>query len=246
MHATGAVVGDLNESNVLVDASANVALVDCDSFQIIDDDGVLHACPVGKPEFTPPELHGIELADGQRHPSADVFALSVLVSLLLREGRHPFAGVWTGRGDPPDLAACARRRRLPHPRGALQPSPLAVPWSALPSSLQRLSRRSLTTPRSAGDHAPAGRVVGVRARTGRRRAARLARGARTTSRLGGGDAGARGVRSSTPVCPTRSPARSVWASPPARRGAARSIGVSRPQRASRRPKPSGRGPFCSR
>ncbi|HVE93792.1 MAG TPA: hypothetical protein VNB24_02640 [Acidimicrobiales bacterium] len=147
VHAAGAVVGDLNESNVLVDAQGNVALVDCDSFQIVDDEGTVHSCPVGKPEFTPPELHGVELAVGERHPSADVFALAVLVSLLLREGRHPFAGVWTGSGDPPDLAACARRRRLPHRRGALRASPLAVPWRALPRSIHSLSRRSLTAAR---------------------------------------------------------------------------------------------------
>lgn len=147
VHASGAVVGDLNESNVLVDAQGNVALVDCDSFQIVDACGIVHSCPVAKPEFTPPELHGVELEGGERHPSADVFALAVLVSLLLREGRHPFAGVWVGGGDPPDLAACARRRRLPHRRGALRASSLAVPWRALPRSVHSLSRRSLTAAR---------------------------------------------------------------------------------------------------
>ncbi|MEY2472465.1 MAG: hypothetical protein QOK28_1794 [Actinomycetota bacterium] len=146
VHATGAVVGDLNESNVLVDAQATVALVDCDSFQVTDADGVVHPCPVAKPEFTAPELHGRDLQTRERRASADLFALAVLVLLLLREGRHPFAGAWRGAGQPPDLAAHARRRRLPARWRRLAPAPFALPWRSLPWRVRLLGRVALTAP----------------------------------------------------------------------------------------------------
>jgi DNA-binding helix-hairpin-helix protein with protein kinase domain len=61
IHSRGYVVGDLNESNILISDSALVSLVDCDSMQVPQPGtGMFFRCPVGKPEFTPPELQGCE------------------------------------------------------------------------------------------------------------------------------------------------------------------------------------------
>src|SRR5436190_456514 len=53
----GYVVGDVNETNVLVNAAAAVFLLDLDSVQVhVAATGKTYLCRVGKAEFTPPEL----------------------------------------------------------------------------------------------------------------------------------------------------------------------------------------------
>lgn len=106
LHQAGYVAGDLNESNVLVTPSALVSLIDTDSFQVREVRGgqvILHPCPVGKLEYTPPELHGKALSNTPRLPEQDAFSLAVLVFQLLMQGNHPFRAQWTGSGEPPPL-----------------------------------------------------------------------------------------------------------------------------------------------
>lgn len=91
VHEEGLVVGDLNESNVLVSQNGMVRLIDADSFQI-ERDGFLQTCDVGKGELLAPELQGRSLAGLRRTEQHDLFALAVLVFHLLVVGRHPFAG----------------------------------------------------------------------------------------------------------------------------------------------------------
>ncbi|HET7229201.1 MAG TPA: hypothetical protein VFJ16_04330 [Longimicrobium sp.] len=93
LHAAGYVVGDVNESNILVDPrTAAVTLVDADSFQVHDTDaGTVFRSRVGKAEFTPPELQGVSFTDVDRAAAHDRFGLAVLLFLLLMEGTHPFA-----------------------------------------------------------------------------------------------------------------------------------------------------------
>ncbi|MCB0062993.1 MAG: hypothetical protein KDE19_12800 [Caldilineaceae bacterium] len=108
IHDRGHVIGDLNESNVLVNREALVTLVDCDSFQVqgtAATNGVINAllgrpaplCTyrsmVGKAEFTAPELQGVDFKSIDRTPAHDNFALSVMLFYLLMEGYHPFAGI---------------------------------------------------------------------------------------------------------------------------------------------------------
>lgn len=109
VHAHNHVIGDLNESNVLVTQSALVTLVDTDSFQIQPGTPSprptswlgsrqaqpIYRCPVGKAEYTPPELQGVDFKTIDRTPAQDNFALAVLIFYLLMEGYHPFAGVMT-------------------------------------------------------------------------------------------------------------------------------------------------------
>ncbi|HUQ40002.1 MAG TPA: hypothetical protein VM030_07580 [Acidimicrobiales bacterium] len=147
LHRAGYVIGDLNESNLLVSRRALVALVDCDSLQVRDPDtGVVHRCTVAKPEFTAPEFQRVDLAAVDRTTSGDDFALAVVVVLLLMQGTHPYAGVWRGRGEPPDLAARMRARRWPYRRlSPVAPPPLALPLRDLPAPLRRLARRTFVT-----------------------------------------------------------------------------------------------------
>jgi DNA-binding helix-hairpin-helix protein with protein kinase domain len=99
IHARGYVIGDVNESNILVTDRALVTLVDTDSFQVRDfHTGVVYRCPVGREEFTPPELQGQSFEQIDRAPEHDLFGLSVLLFQLLLEGTHPFAGVFRGTG----------------------------------------------------------------------------------------------------------------------------------------------------
>jgi DNA-binding helix-hairpin-helix protein with protein kinase domain len=80
LHASGYVIGDVNESNILLAETALVTLVDTDSFQVRDSQkGVVHRCRVGKPEFTPPELQGKTFSDIDRTPQHDRFGLAVLI-----------------------------------------------------------------------------------------------------------------------------------------------------------------------
>jgi formylglycine-generating enzyme required for sulfatase activity len=104
LHEKGYVVGDVNESNILVKETAMVTLVDTDSFQIPDRAaGVVYRCPVGKPEYTPRELHGRPFDREDRLPEHDRFGLAVLLFQLLMEGTHPFDGVYRGRGEAPSI-----------------------------------------------------------------------------------------------------------------------------------------------
>jgi DNA-binding helix-hairpin-helix protein with protein kinase domain len=117
VHARGYVVGDLNESNVLLTRQALVTLIDTDSFQVeVQQNGVrrLYSCPVGKPEYTPPELQGKSFERQARTPSHDAFALGVLVFQLLMEGNHPFRSRWLGPGEPPDIAEKIRQGLFPY------------------------------------------------------------------------------------------------------------------------------------
>jgi len=106
LHTRGYVVGDLNESNVLVTPSALISLIDTDSFQVQevrDSQTLYHPCPVGKLEYTPPELHSQAIGSIVRQPEHDAFALGVLIFQLLMEGSHPFRAQWQGGGDPPPI-----------------------------------------------------------------------------------------------------------------------------------------------
>lgn len=95
VHNSPCVIGDLNESGILVSSEAMVALIDADSFQF-EADGKLYPCLVGKPDFTAPELHGHSLQGVLRTKAHDNFGLGVSIFQLLFMGRHPYAGQQRG------------------------------------------------------------------------------------------------------------------------------------------------------
>lgn len=115
LHGRGYVIGDVNESNILVSDSALITLVDTDSFQVVDSrSGVTFRCPVGKPEYTPPELQNLSFAATDRRPEHDRFGLAVLLFQLLMEGTHPFAGIYQGSDDPPPYEQRIRAGHYPY------------------------------------------------------------------------------------------------------------------------------------
>lgn len=99
VHQAGAVIGDLNQNNVLVSSRATVKLIDCDSFQFRRSDGQYWTSDVGKEEYLPPELQSANLRGLVRTADHDNFALAVLVFQLLFMGRHPFSGRHQKSGD---------------------------------------------------------------------------------------------------------------------------------------------------
>ncbi|MEH2292472.1 tetratricopeptide repeat protein [Nostoc sp.] len=142
LHASGYCIGDVNESNILVSDTALVTLIDTDSFQVPDrNNNVVYRCPVGKPEFTPPELQNKTFAQHDREISHDLFGLGVLVFQLLMEGTHPFSGIFQGAIEPPPYEAriasghftYSEKRHVPY-----LPTPIAPPWEILHPSLQEL------------------------------------------------------------------------------------------------------------
>ena len=150
VHKRGHVVGDLNESNVLVDRNALVTLVDSDSFQIMGPQSNGRAgshifrSPVGKAEFTPPELQGVDFKSVNRKAEHDNFGLAVLIFYLLMEGYHPFSGVLSdgvsvGRVDLHGI----KHGLFPHTRNStVQPPPGAPIFMWLDPELQKLFRRA--------------------------------------------------------------------------------------------------------
>jgi len=146
LHGCGYVVGDVNESNILVSPEdASVTLVDADSFQVRDPrTGAVYRSGVGKAEFTPPELQGARFADVDRTPEHDRFGLAVLLYLLLMEGTHPFAQRFE-EGDAEALPVEERIRRglYPHasPDDDCRPPRMSPPIQTLHPGLQALFLR---------------------------------------------------------------------------------------------------------
>jgi serine/threonine protein kinase len=138
LHRSGYVIGDLNESNALVNPSALVTLIDTDSFQVQEQQNgrlTIHYCPVGKLEYTPPELLGKPLQALTRLPEHDAFALGVLIFQLLVGGNHPFRAQWLGSGEPPPLETRVRMGLFPYktaPPGPVRPPKNAPTLNHLP------------------------------------------------------------------------------------------------------------------
>jgi len=146
LHGHGYVIGDVNESNILVSPTdASVVLVDADSFQVRGP-GVreLYRSKVGKAEFTPPELQGTHFADVDRSPEHDRFGLAALLFLLLMEGTHPFACRLADGGEVPPVEERIRRAMFPHARigDDCRPPRMAPPFYTLHPPIQALFLRA--------------------------------------------------------------------------------------------------------
>lgn len=144
VHQTGCVIGDLNHSGVLVSQEATVALIDADSFQF-SLNGKTYPCLVGVEDFTPPELHGINLGTVTRTLQHDNFGLAVAIFHLLFMGRHPYAGVYRG----PDLSmgeSIAQNRFafsvLRRSETQTSPPPGALPLTLFPHSISSAFERA--------------------------------------------------------------------------------------------------------
>jgi len=142
IHAKGYVIGDINESNILVNREALVTIVDCDSFQVTDNQGTVHRCQVGKPEYTPPELQGVQFKTVDQSTEHDLFGLGILLFQLLMEGFHPFTGVLKSQESVGRVDLYAIRQGLfPYSdTPSISPPPSAPEFGWLAPDLQHLFR----------------------------------------------------------------------------------------------------------
>jgi DNA-binding helix-hairpin-helix protein with protein kinase domain len=148
IHDAGQIIGDVNHSNLMVSQNATVAMIDCDSFQITDGN-IVFPCPVGVPEFTPPELQGLNFAGQTRTTQHDSFGLSVLIFYMLFLGRHPFMGSYDPRSDEIRMLDVAiREYRFPYslPNDSAESRlPSYVPkLSDYPANVTDLFKRAFT------------------------------------------------------------------------------------------------------
>jgi serine/threonine protein kinase len=148
IHYKNYVIGDLNESNVLVKASALVSVIDTDSFQVRDKNGQVYHCKVGKEDFTPPELFGAPLDKVDRLPEHDYFGLGVLIFRLLMEGYYPFTGVLKQNVplNEPAQYYCLKMGAFPYVDNPVVGPPLgAPPFNILPREVRNLFLRCFVT-----------------------------------------------------------------------------------------------------
>lgn len=144
LHRRGYVIGDVNESNILVGETALITLVDTDSFQVTSPDSPFcYRCPVGKAEYTPPEMQGKRFSEFDRNETHDLFGLAVLLFQLLMEGTHPFAGKYRYSDDPPPYESRITSGHFPYGNRNIpyQPSDIAPSFDTLHPSLQALFLR---------------------------------------------------------------------------------------------------------
>lgn len=144
LHEKSIVVGDVNQGNVLVSPRGTVTLIDCDSFQL-SVDGRVYPCEVGVAHFTPPELQGQSFHGTVRTTNHDLFGLAILIFHLLCMGRHPFAGRFTGIGEPPPLEKCIEQFRYAYTRDSsteMTPPPQTVVPAAIMPSIATLFERA--------------------------------------------------------------------------------------------------------
>jgi DNA-binding helix-hairpin-helix protein with protein kinase domain len=133
VHAKGYVIGDINEGNFVVQPDTLITLLDCDSFQVIAQTPKgrqVFRCPVGKVEYTAPELQGVPFATVDRTADHDSFGLGVLIFQLLLNGNHPFRSDWRGGGDAPEMSVKISRGLFPYDHVA--PTVVAPPEGAPP------------------------------------------------------------------------------------------------------------------
>lgn len=86
LHKKGIIIGDINGSNILIESPNKVNFVDTDSFQV---EGF--PCPVGKEDFTAPELQGKKYDSFLRTEGNENFAITTLLFEILMYGQKPYA-----------------------------------------------------------------------------------------------------------------------------------------------------------
>ena len=149
LHERDYIVGDLNESNIMVTPATLVTMIDTDSFQVRARSRIgrpiVYRCPVGKYEYLPPELQGTSIRNKDRSEAHDRFALGVLIFQLLQDGSHPFRARWLRDGDPPPIEERIRQGWYPHSarrnRAPVEPPQNVMPLQALHPHLNVLFKR---------------------------------------------------------------------------------------------------------
>jgi hypothetical protein len=158
------VLGDLKPDNLLVTCDGRVALVDCDSVQVVTSGETLFGSLVRTDDYVPPE--GFDPAfiarwkEGEALESSwDAFSLAVILYQLLL-GIHPFAvqGRDAVRGVIVDTVRDAIRTGC-YAQGARRSQTIRIPaphhqFARLPSTIRAALQRSLED----GHHDPTARL----------------------------------------------------------------------------------------
>ncbi len=144
MHGAGIVLGDLQDTRILVSDNDRITLIDCDAAQFVDTTGRFFLAPAARGDFTAPELASVDLTVARREKSSDLFGLAVNIHLLLTGGVHPFRdGLWIGEGAQPDpLMLAASGNWSGGPASRFATSPFAPSATFLPVQLQELFDRA--------------------------------------------------------------------------------------------------------
>ena len=140
IHEQGHVIGDVNQSNLYVSDKSTVKLIDCDSFQIVQN-GHAYLCAVGVPTHTPPELQGKPFHSVTRSANHDNFGLAIIIFQLLFMGRHPFSGQYLGPGEMSIEKAISEFRFAYGPGAAsrqMKQPPATLPFTAIPDQVALL------------------------------------------------------------------------------------------------------------
>lgn len=158
IHSKNIVIGDVNENSVFVGENATVNLIDCDSFQVIDGNSVLH-CEVGVPIFLPPELQGgADLSQTMRTHNHDNFGLAVIIFSLLLMGRHPYSGVPLDSASSDELPVSIRKYAYAFSRNAAKfrvaPPPNAISPTLLGDQISYFFERAFTNLGTEGTKRP--------------------------------------------------------------------------------------------
>jgi DNA-binding helix-hairpin-helix protein with protein kinase domain len=142
LHTRGHVLGDVNQGNVMVGRDSRIVLIDCDSYQV-QNQNTTYFCEVGVSHFTPPELQSISSFHGvKRTANHDAFGLALLVFHLLFGGRHPYSGVPLRRDVGESLEGDIRAFRYAYAADAAQrglaPPPGSIPISVASDVIRRM------------------------------------------------------------------------------------------------------------
>lgn len=144
IHADGYVAGDINDSNILVRSTAQITVLDCDSFQVTDTNGVTYYSGLKREEYSAPELIGVDVRTLARRADQDNFALAIFMCKMLLEGEHPYSGIWKGPGQKQTLEARIRDGNCPFVPGMqslIEPRKTGLSFVMLPPAVQRLMVR---------------------------------------------------------------------------------------------------------
>src|SRR5262249_14459676 len=132
----------VNERNELVSDTAEVRLIDCDSFQVCANGKAL-PCEGGVVFYTPPELQGQSFRSLVRTENHDRFGLAVLVYQLLFVGRHPYMGLHADDASSDQLIAGYRFAQGPDAhKWGMQPPPATPTFDDIPSFVGAHFRRA--------------------------------------------------------------------------------------------------------
>ncbi|MEH1998012.1 MAG: hypothetical protein V7L00_04430, partial [Nostoc sp.] len=139
IHISGYVLGDIKQQNILVNDRALPSIIDTDSFQVRNPvNGKIYRCPVGSPDYTPPELIDQDFSSIDQTEVHDRFRLAVIIYQLLFSGQSPFAGKWIGAGKDPDTNDRIRQGLwLYAPNSLIQPVEWIIPLEIVHPEVQR-------------------------------------------------------------------------------------------------------------